>query len=345
MSSNDKRIMFGLCAALIGSSACGDEAAKPDHETDATLAVKDLVTQELDALHQAAVEIGEAAPEPDADGWNADDDAEAVEQMREAWGDARDAYERVEGALAVLFPEIDVSIDERYDGFVEAGPDDDAFDAEGATGMHQIERILWADSHPATVVAFESALPNYAPAAFPATEAEATAFKAELVQRLQDDVQDMMDQFEPLALEPATAFRGVMGSLEEQVEKVSLAATAEDESRYAQRTLADMRANLEGGRAVYDLFRPWVKDAAGAELDGEIIEGFERIGTAYAALDGDAIPAVPADFDPEQPSDAALATDYGELWQLLTEESDLNAKGSLLDVMQEAATAMGIPQL
>jgi len=107
--------------------------------------------------------------------------------MESAWVDVRDGYERVEGAIAVLFPDLDVSADQRYDYFIATGPDDDLFDGEGVTGDHAIERIAWADRAPRSVVMFESGLPYYSPAAFPADDAQAAAFRDELCQRFVDD--------------------------------------------------------------------------------------------------------------------------------------------------------------
>jgi iron uptake system component EfeO len=335
-----------LVALSCGFVACSNEDDDPaDLETQAIAQTKDYVTGELEALVTATKALRAAAPMPDDDGWNADDDRDAVERMREAWGDARDAYERVEGSIAILFGELDVATDERYDAFLdETGPDDDLFDDEGVTGMHAVERILWAGEHPEAVVEFEAELPGYEPAAFPANEDEADRFRNQLTKRLADDCQKMFDMFEPLALSPPTAFWGVIGSMNEQVEKVTLADTAQDESRYAQRTLDDMRANLEGGRAVYDAFRDWVIDAAGEDVDSDIERGFDTIEEAYAEVDGAAIPRPPADFDATDPSDEALETEFGKLFELLAEQTDIEDEDSLLSKMREAADAMELEE-
>jgi iron uptake system component EfeO len=327
------------------AAGCSDGGSNHTAEERATLEVKAYIGSELEALAEAALSLQQAAPEADADGWNIDDDADAVAEMREIWGETRDSYEHVEGAIAVLFGYLDVSTDERYDGFIAEAPDDDLFDGEGVTGMHAIERILWADAHPPNVVSFEQNLDGYVPAAFPATESEAEAFKQELVQRLVDDTATMRDDFAPLALDASSAFRGVIGSMSEQLEKVGLAATAEDESRYAQRTLDDMRANLEGGRATYAAFQRWVQDAAGEDTDSAIARGFDRIETAYAEIDGAAIPAVPDGFNPDEPSEEHLQTEYGVLFTLLTEQSDPTIEDSLVSHMLHAANAMDIPEI
>ncbi|MCB9549465.1 MAG: EfeM/EfeO family lipoprotein [Myxococcales bacterium] len=334
--------LISLLAA--GPWAC-DDAADPAPEAAATLAVKADIDDQLAALHAAAVALQAAAPAPDDDGWNATDDAAAVAAMRAEWRKARVAYERIEGAIAVLFPELDAATDERYDGFIEGGADDDLFDADGVTGVHAVERILWADAHPAHVVAFEAGLPAYAPAAFPANRAEAEAFKSALAQRLVDDTAAMRDDFAPLALDAAAAFRGVIGSLAEQAEKIGLASTGEDESRYAQHTLADMRANLAGSEATYAHFRGWIRAEGGDDLDADIIARLAALRAALDALPGDALPPVPAGFDADAPSAEHLATPYGQLFALVAAEADPDRPGSLVAQMSAAADLIGIPQI
>jgi iron uptake system component EfeO len=327
---------------LLALVACQTEpAASPEEQ--ATLEVKAVVTDELDKLHAAAVALREAAPVADADGWNATADADAVGRMRTHWAEARVSYERIEGAIAVLFPDLDAATDERYDGFLEAAPDDDLFDGEGVTGVHAIERILWADQHPPETVAFEAALDGYQAAAYPADAAQSAAFRDELVQRLIDDIALMQTSFEPLALDPAAAYSGVVGSMAEQLEKVELAATGEDESRYADHTLADMRANLEGGRDLYEAFVPWLTaEPGGQDLHTAILAGFDRIEASYDEHAGTGVPPVPEGWSAE-PSDELRATPYGELFGLLEHEADPEAEDSLVRAMIDAAELMDIP--
>jgi iron uptake system component EfeO len=259
-----RHIAAGMALAALLAS-CGDPAPV-DPRSAALAAVKSALTADLAALVTAARAVQAAAPAPDADGWDAARDPAAVAAQRARWREARAAYERIEGALAVLFPSLDYSTDERYDGqLVEivARRDDDLFDGEGVTGMHAIERILWADAHPPRVVAFERALPGYVPAAFPATAAQAAAYRDGLCARLVRDVEQMQREFAPLALDSAAAFRGVIGSMQEQAEKVESAASAEEESRYAQATLFDLRNNLAGAQAAWGAFRPWVRSRGG----------------------------------------------------------------------------------
>ncbi len=325
-----------LCAAACGKSP----------QEQALLDVKSYIQSNLDSLHEATVALQKDAPTPDADGWSATQDAAAVQKMKEDWKKARTAYEHVEGAIAVLFPELDVSTDQRYDGFIATGPDDDLFDDQGVTGIHAAERILWSDSIPQRVVDFEKGLPYYVPAAFPANENQAREFKEKLLVRLVSDTQEMRNQFGPLALDNSAAFRGVIGSMKEQLEKANKAASGEEESRYAQYTLADMRANVDAGAYTYEAFKPWLLSLEGGKaLDTKIAAGFKRIQDHYASLPGDALPEVPAHWSSQQPSAQDLATPFGQLYQLLSDESEPDHEGSLVSSMEASADLLGIPRL
>jgi iron uptake system component EfeO len=317
-----------------------DDKTNVDYQASSVAKVQTYVSSELTKLTTAAQALQKAAPEPDDDGWNEDDDADAVAAMRKAWSQARDAYERVEGSIAVLFVALDVSTDERYDGFIEKKPDDNLFDDKGVTGVHGVERILWANSAPQRVIDFESGLEGYTKAAFPATKQEAADFKNKLCALLVTDTGMMRDRIKTNALDSQSAFWGMIGSLGEQSEKTTLAAQGEDESRYAQHTLADMRANLEGARAVFEAFKPWIEDTS--DHAKAIDSGLNEIKAAYSDITGPALPEVPAKFDPDEPSADDLATPYGKLWQLLNEKTDPNDAQSLVSIMADAADSMGI---
>lgn len=336
-------LLIVLVPATIG---CGTDKSGSQEE-QAQAAVKSQITAQLASLVNASVALRAAAPAPDADGWNAGADAAAVNAMKTQWAAARSAYEQIEGAIAVLFPDYDVSTDERYGGFLsDTGPDNDLFDGTGVTGIHAIERILWAGQAPADVVAFEAALPGYVAAAFPTNLTQATEFRDGLATRLVTDVQAVQTMFAPLTLDTAAAFRGVIGSLGEQIEKIELAADGEDESRYAQHTLADMRANLTGGKNTYNAFRDWVRSATGGPaLDADILAGFDRVSALYAQVTGDALPPVPAGFDKDAPTAEQLATPYGKIFAGLSTESDAGDPSSLVSKMSTAADLLGIPQL
>jgi len=142
------RFAFSVLS-LVSVAAC----ASPQDMAKTT--VKDSIARELTELTAAARALQSAAPAPDADGWTQSADAASVTRMKTEWKRMRVAYERVEGAIAVLFPETDVAIDERYDGFVSERADANLFDGEGVTGMHAIERILWSNEIPERVRTFD----------------------------------------------------------------------------------------------------------------------------------------------------------------------------------------------
>jgi iron uptake system component EfeO len=330
-------------AACSSSSTTAELPPGDDPSTRALLTVKSYIATNLDELLVAARELQSAAPAPDADGWNATADAAAVTTMKAAWRKARKAYEHVEGAIAVLFGELDESTDQRYDAFIESTRDDNLFDDLTVTGIHAVERILWVDSTPATVIAFERGLPNYVVAAYPANLQQASDFKTRLCARLVADVQMMIDGFKPVALDPAAAYRGVIGSLIEQREKITKAETGEEESRYAGETLADMRSNVEGGLATQMAFRAWLDGkAGGVELDARITAGFKRITDAYAATSDARLPPLPPTWNAASPSPDDLATPFGRLYGVLQTESDEANPDSLVSAMNLAADAMGI---
>src|SRR5262245_11460581 len=131
------RVSLALSASLsLLLAACGgsgnqqvlDDKAR---ETEATLAVKAFVQKNIDELSKAAALPEQAAPAPDADGWNATADKAAVDAMKAEWKKARRAFESVEGAIAVVFPDLDFATDARYDDFITAGGDDNLFDDQG----------------------------------------------------------------------------------------------------------------------------------------------------------------------------------------------------------------------
>jgi len=315
----------------------------PD-ETSAR-AVKQWVDGEIEALAHAADDLRAAAPEPDEDGWSIAHDRASVDAMRRAWRRARIAYEHVEGAIAILFPETDAAIDGRFEREAELRIDARPFDANGFVGMHAIERILWSDAIPPPVLAFETPLLGFVPARTPSSAEEARAFRDELCAHLVRQVRAMQEALGPVALDDATAWRGIEGSIEEQSEKVLLGTTGQDESRYAAITLADMRANLEGARAVLDAFAPMIAahpEAAAhrAQIDADLV----ALQHAYAS-DGDALPDAPMSFDPDAPSAADLATPYGQLFAILSRATSAREEGTLAWHLRAAGLAMGISPL
>jgi iron uptake system component EfeO len=334
----------------LAGAGCGSD---PTEQEKVASAMQTSLVARLTTLHDSAVALQAAAPAPTGRGWDKDMDAQAFTDMKAAWIMARQAYEHVEGATAPVFSDLDISMDERYDGFLAslgAMGDQDLFDDKGVTGMHAIERILYADVTPATVVTFEKALPGYVPAAWPATEAQATEFKTKLCAKLVSDSKMLLDKWTPKQIDISSSFGGLVGLVNEQQEKVNLAATGAEESRYSQRTMADLRDNLDGTTVIYGLFSDWLKTKpaagglpSGADVDASITTGLGNLKTLYGTVPGDAIPQPPVTWSAEAPSAADLATPFGMLYENVHAAVDPKAAGSLVVEMNDGATLLNIP--
>jgi iron uptake system component EfeO len=345
-------LAVGLAAPGCGSDSPADEKSQVASAMQASMA-GDLMT-----LHQASIDLQAAAPTPAGRGWDATLDAAAITAMKTAWVRARTAYEHVEGATAPIFPEIDVAIDERYDGFLadlKGAGDPDPFDGVGVTGMHAVERILYSqpsDAVPAGVTAFEVSLPGYAAAAFPATEEQAASFKAGLCGQLVADTNRLLDQWTPQEIDVSGAFTGLVSLMNEQREKVTKASTGEEESRYSQHTMADLRANLDGTTKIYALFSDWLKSKpasattpggmTGTMIDAAVKTGFTELASVYATVVGDAIPAPPATWSAEAPSPADLQSPFGALYVAVHQAVDPTVPGSIVSLMNDGAKVLGI---
>jgi iron uptake system component EfeO len=326
-------------------TACKDDRSQAERvEND----MKQHLAVEMDRWLAASKALQRAAPLPEGRGWDPELDAEAIEEMKAAWGQSREAYERIEGAIARVFPESDAATDARYEDYLATlgGPGDPApFDGEGVIGMHGIERVLWADNVSEPVITFEQGLPGYRAARFPQTEAEARAFKHELAARLVSDIEVLERQFQPLSLDIAFAFRGLIDLAVEQVEKVDRASSGREESRYAGSTLRDLRANHQGCLDAYRIFAPWVLDRAGGEqVDSRVQAAFDRLLEAYSSVTGDAIPAPPAGWSSLAPKAVHLeSTPFGRLYSIVLREADPQVDGSLHASLIAVADLLELP--
>jgi iron uptake system component EfeO len=335
--------LVAVCSALWTSSGCADKS-DDDYKREITSDMHTSIATDLADLAQAARDLQAAAP---THAWNVTTDAAAITAMRDAWRRARVSYELVEGATAPLFPDQDFAMDARYDDYlVELGASGDAdlFDGVGATGMHSIERILFAPDIRAEVIAFEQTLPGYRAPAYPTTDADAMKFKAELVAQLITDADDLHSQWAPAAIDIGAAYIGLVGLMNEQREKVNLAASGEEESRYANVTLFDLRNNLAGTRKTYALFADWIAAHDGDQPDTKIQTQFAELATLYTTTTGDALPPVPTTWSSDAPSAADLATAFGQMWQRVHAATDPNQAESIVAQMNTIAELLGFPQ-
>jgi iron uptake system component EfeO len=229
-----------------------------------------------------------------------------------------------------------------------SGGDQYLFDGRGVTGMHAIERIIYLDNTPADVIQGEAALPGYKAAALPATAQEAADFKNLLCQKAISDGALLRREWSTIQFDASVALEGLRDLMTEQREKVIKASSGEEESRYSQRTMADLRQNLAGTKRAYELFSAWVvsKPApaagglSGADIDTRIRAGFDQIGTGYGRVSGPSIPAPPADWSSD-PSAADLATPFGELYSMVRTAVNPNVTTSVVANMNLASSLLG----
>jgi iron uptake system component EfeO len=329
-----------LVLALAALAACIDKT-DADYRADVTASIHDSIVDDINAMIVAGLNLQAAAPNR---AWSATRDADAIGDMQEAWKRMRRSWEHIEGAITALFPGVDDMIDARYEAMLGDTGDPDLFDDTGVIGMHGIERILYSMTIKPEVVAFESKLTGYKPAAYPATDDEAIAFKTVLMQRLIQDATDLRKQWQPAAIDIGTAYQGLAGLMNEQKEKVNLAAAGQEESRYANITMFDLRSNLEGTQKAYSMFREWIHSkAAGPNSDSTLRDKFIALEVLYKqTTSDDAIPAAPMDWRPE-PTDANLATPFGTLWKHVHESVDPRRGGSVVYEMNQIANLLGLP--
>lgn len=361
---------FALALASIGGApACSSSSAAPvtapnpmpdagaaktdaEYRVEVTAAVKLSLTNEIATVLQACQELQAVAPTPAGRGWDAKLDAAAIADMKTAWRKARTAYEHIEGAIAPIFPDLDNSLDARYDDFLtqlNGMGDPDPFDDAGVIGLHAAERVIWSDAVPPFVASFEGNLQGYAPAAFPATEADALRFKQKLLGQIIKDAQTLAKEWAAANPDLDAAFSGLVSLMKEQREKVNKASTGEEESRYSQVTLTDLRNNREGTRAIYSIFRPWIlskQNPADPSLDGpthDAIIGsqFDALEKAYDAIGGEAIPQPPPGWSALAPTPSDLMSPFGQLYATVKTAIDPTKDGSMVKEMSLVAGILG----
>jgi len=143
-----------------------------------------------------------------------------------------------------------------------------------------------------------------------------------------------------------SAFQGLVGLMNEQGEKVDLAATGEEESRYANLTLFDLRNNLAGTKLIYDVFRDWVKSKpAGVDPDAKVVAKFATLDALYNTTTDESLPPVPESWSSDSPTTADLATPFGMLWKTVRSNVDKNADGSVVFEMHQIAEMLQFMEL
>ena len=335
-----------VIVSSLGSSlgACTDKS-DAEYRADVDTALRDSIGADLVELVRSARDLQAASPNR---AWNMDRREAAITDMRNAWKRMRIAYEHVEGAVTAMYPEVDAVLDARYEenlARLDANGDKYLFDGWGVVGMHAIERILFAPMIRPEVTAFERTLDGYVEAAYPVSDDDAIAFKTLLVQRTIDDADALRKRWRTATIDAALAYRGLIGVMIEDKENMRLAVASEEESRYSNVTLFDLRASLDGTQKTYELFRDWIRSKeVGAHSDSKIQVNFDRLSAAYGMTPTDSLPAIPASWCSANPSDEDLATPFGVMWQLVRESVDSQDDSSVVFLMDQIATLLGFSE-
>lgn len=330
---------------LVGCDTDGNVAVLADHELDehTVAAANALFQSQFDAFAEATEALRDAAPTPDADGWNAKDDAVAVASMRAAWLKARAAYTSVEVLASTLYPELHYRLDTDYDDLIVDNLDTFSFDEHGVMGLQAVERILWSDEIPAHVIDHESALEHYTAADFPRNEHEAEEMKEEMLAHLEADADALRDAFRAAPVDANVAYSLTTLSMQEQFGQMEEAGKGEGKSRYSGVSLTNLRTDLASTEATYVVFRPWIlSKSTGAHTDEEVASGFVRLHAALDAIPGDDLPLPPDGWPTSDQSDEMLETPFGILYAATRDEAVPSIDGTLCFEMIEAAGLLGV---
>jgi iron uptake system component EfeO len=331
---------------VFANMGCGSSnKTDAQFQSEIVAAMHQLLLVDAQGLNKAALDLQSAAP---AAGWgnpaNASDRA-ALAPMMEAWQRTRYYWERAESTFAESFPSIDDSIDSRYEDLLKANGNQDAnlLDGTGVTGMHAIERILYAPG-PADVAGYEGSLSGYQPAVWPADAEQAAAFKNGLCQKLVDDTKSLLDQTQTQPIDLPMVFTGLTGLMSAQAEKVGLAVSHREESRYSQKTLVDLRFNLAGTKEIFALFVPWLATKTyGSSLTMTATSALDGLDLTYSSVIGDSIPAPPSTWNSLSPTPDDQQSSFGKLYNAVVQDVDPNRSDSAVDAMNHVAQALDLP--
>ncbi len=341
-------LLPAVLAALLPACSNDDALVLADAADDAAAAatVKQMLVTHAADLHDAAVALQDAAPKPGPAGWSEATDPDAVHAMRDAWKRADLAYRWLEGAVEVYFPDAEDSLDARFEDALALGSDPDLFDGQGFVGLHAVERILWADAKlPASVAAFEASLMPGAAPSFPTNFFQAQEFHDKLCNVLVQDTASLQSRIAALSLDSPDAYETAVHLVKGQLTKVEDAGAGKDLSRYANFTLADMRANLAAAEATHAAFHRWLlsKQDGGSADDSAVEMGFAQLVNAYGYIQGDGLPSPPAGWSSVDPTTEMIGTSaFGGLWAAVSGQVNETSDGSLLSAMGKVFTELGI---
>jgi hypothetical protein len=161
------------------------------------------------------------------------------------------------------------------------------------------------------------------------------------------DAKYLLAKWQPSVADIGSSFSGLISLMNEQKEKVTKAGLHQEESRYSQRTMDDLRYNLGGTTDIYAIFQPWIQSKqGGAAVDTKVEASFQALKTIYdsSQFAGDAFPKPPGDWSDVTPSAANLKTPFGQLYEAVDTAVDATKNGSAVFEMNAAAGLCGLPE-
>jgi iron uptake system component EfeO len=311
---------------LVVSAACGTSPAPATNSDDdvGVAATQAYLSSSGEALTAAADTLLASTPSTPF----SSDDA-SLTAMRNAWLETRARYCNVEAAIDMLAPS---TLADTYEQDIHDARDENPFDNVGFSGLHGIERILWANLTLDATKAYEEQLFGYSNARFPEIEQEADDLRNKMIAEANARIVEATALIAQSVVNLTFAGTFTHRSITAQFTKVDTPQKGADASRYSRSTLADMRSNLAGARAIYTTFASRLPSDTAAAIEAR----FAAIDTQYASIAGDALPDRPEDFDSSHPSNDA----YGQLYALLAHEVDSSDPSSLVSLIDAAVSAL-----
>lgn len=331
--------------------ACGSTDDSPtgpsdeEYETEIRADLRHGASEDIQLLAQSVDDLCLQAPKldwnPSVPGWDVTKHATAIDGMKVSWKWARSGYQQSKAPLSHQFPDTVARLDARYEDHSEQ-VSHDAFTGYAWSGLHAIERILWAGEIPTQVIEFESTLPGYVPASWPVTGQDAAQFERTLCVDLADDLAHLKGHWAVVTLQVDAVFLALASSMSEPRQELLKSVSGADASRYSQRTLADLRDALAGVRKTYEPYRKYLRSkSGGAKVDTKILAGLDALGSAYAEVPGDTFPGAPTTWSSENPSADDLATPFGKLYQAVDRATDPDDTKSLVYQLNLAKDLLG----
>jgi iron uptake system component EfeO len=221
-----------------------------------------------------------------------------TESAKALYATVRVPWEAIE-PVAELFPDSDAVIDSRADDFPKAEADPDF------TGFHALEYGLWAQG----------------------TNDGATVDLKALADRLDSDMQELLEKVATLTIQPTVMTNGAAALIEE----ASQGKITGEEERYSKTDLYTLQANVDGAKKIFVLVTPELQ-SANAQLVDDLTAQFgdvEGVIAKYKTAEG------------FQPYDKVAQADVDQLKTGMAQLSELLSQisGSLgLEVQEQTGS-------